>query len=1017
MAELKTNAEKLAQEATSLTSFNSININGIKNSLETMLAQIGKNGIFDEYTKHDISHVDTMLNIAEMLIPKDTKNKMTSADWLLLVLSIYFHDLGMLVTKSEYQKKNNNTDYKKFENDYLNKTANEESLKQLKSENKERFIYQEYVRKNHGKRIADWLKNENVELYDEQVISLVQNMIKGLKPIFIKDISIICESHNEDDLDNNDKYPIRQDYGMSPQEKGNVFYVALILRTADLLHMTDNRTPSEEFQIISPSNPISQIEWAKQSSVTSVSPKDQIDEEGNVDKTKQSDTLSITGYFEDPKGFFPLMDYIGYVKAQLQTSYKLNEEKKKRFSMEYDFPWKDIDDKKIATKDYERHQLSFTIDQQKILDLLVGETLYNNSTVALREIVQNAIDAVKVKKYELDEKKDYSYKPKVVVCWYPDTRQLIVSDNGIGMDIDIIRKHLLTVGSSRYRDKDFLKSHTGFNSISRFGIGLLTCFMVAEDVDILTNMGTSTKPLLLKLSKLHGKYLLKYGREKDSPLDLLDKDKSGTSIMLKILPDIDFNPEKILHEWILFPSCDFEFVTRNNKITIGYDNTKSLIDDVLHKKGVSADGTDYKIIGTNDNGLDFSILLKRNKYIKDWSFVDYSDIFGDENTDVVPCGLSIEGIRIDSNTPGFNTGYFIAMVNLTGKNAPLTNVARSAINSQSINNALSRIYNTYLDEINNQIKILSEEYSPTWALSELPFLLGKFYNDDRMVANNLLIDKNIFNVSLKTKPFFLIEKDDNKKFVSLDDLKSSNHFWIIDSAAYYSATSLIREVKSANVSIVELLKNLYGTDKKILEDIDVVLCNRRSKNNLDELIINEFEVTDIRIYENHRTLLLLWEAKDSKTSNKWFNVNIRTTKRQYIDNSSHTLFVQNDNSVKLTNCPYEGVASEYGLFILNGSEIHKYLKDLLQDYNQDNDTRKFVKQAVCSFISNSFGKTQNKKWKSLFNDYIEQYYNPRFHSIIKENIDIEKLVAACESSKFTLYDKLMWYRWDSWYME
>ncbi len=45
--------------------------------------------------------------------------------------------------------------------------------------------------------------------------------------------------------------------------------------------------------------------------------------------------------------------------------------------------------------------MSFTIDQENILQLLVGHTLYNDSSVVVRELVQNAIDAVKLqKRYE-----------------------------------------------------------------------------------------------------------------------------------------------------------------------------------------------------------------------------------------------------------------------------------------------------------------------------------------------------------------------------------------------------------------------------------------------------------------------------------------------------------------------------------------------------------------------------------------------------------------------------------------
>lgn len=1006
---INSNAEKHAIEAMSLSSFSSININGIKESLQTMLAQIGRDGIFDEYTKHDITHINTMLEMLDYLIPKSTQDIMTSADWLLIVLSFYFHDLGMLVTKKEFNSRKNNDTYIKYHDEYLSKVSNKESLKSYSEDEKERFIYQEYVRLNHGNRISDWLTKDNLVFYDEDVVDMIQKMISGLKPIFIRDIAIICKSHNEDDLSDFDKYPTKVEYGMGPQEKGNVFYAALMLRTADLLHITENRCPSEQFQIISPSNPTSQIEWAKQSRVTSISPKEKVNEEGIVLKGQQSDTLVVTGYFEDPKGFFPLMDYLVYARQQLIQSYKLNEEVKKKFSVSYDFPWKDIDDSKVDTKEYERHQLSFTIDQQKILDLLVGETLYNNITVSLREIAQNAIDAVKVKQYEQEEKNDHLYKPRVEVTWIPETRQLIVADNGTGMDMDIINNHLLKVGSSRYRDKDFMKTHSEFNPISRFGIGLLSCFLVAEDVDILTNMTPSSKPLLLKVSKLHGKYLLKHGQEQDSPLNLLDKNSTGTSVMLKILPEIEFNPEKILHDWILFPSCEFTYKSDKIEKTIGYKDTYTMIKEILLSRGLSVDEKNFKIIGQNDNGLDFSILLKRDRYLKDWSFVDYSEIIRNDETDVVPCGLSVEGIRIDSNTPGFKMRYIMAIVNLTGKNAPQTNVARSAINSQTLNRTLLRIYQTYLNEINTQLISLSKEYSTTWASSELPYMLGTFSKENSSDGRDRLASDTLFNQALQNQKFFLVEKEGKRSFCSVDELKAFNHFWMIDSAAYSSANSLIREVKSSNLSVIELLKNLYGFESDMFKDVDVLLGSRRFFNNLDKILKENFEVSDIRVFEDHRCLNLRWTLRDINKI-KWYSIEGMNMSHKYYHNEHLTIFIQNGD-VKISTNDYEAIRSDYGLFILKGNSVHSYLIELLSKLDKSNDIYVYALQAICSYLNIHFGKVNKDiDWTRSFEDFLSHSYSANFIKKFKDIIDIPMLVDACSKANFSLYNKYFWYR-------
>jgi len=1005
--------EHLAVEATKLSAFNSINLRGIKDSLKDMLGHIGRNGIFDEYTKHDISHVNIMLELVDDIIPEKTKGIMTKADWLLIVLSIYFHDLGMLVSKKEYNNRNNNQTYKNFKEEYESKPSNIESLKRLDTEESERFIYQEYVRKNHGKRIADWLLEENVELYDEKIVELVKKMTNGLKPLFIKDIAVICKSHNEDDLYDSEKYPIKQGYGMNKDEKGNVFYAALILRTADMLHITGDRAPSVEYDIISPTNPTSQIEWAKQASVTDISPKEQTDKDGNVDKSKQSDTFSITGYFEDPKGFFPLMDYLDYARKQLQVSYRLNEEMKRKFSIEYEFPWKDIDDSNILTKDYERHQLSFTIDQQKILDLLVGETLYNNITVSLREIAQNAIDAVKVKKYEQDEKGIKLYEPKVNVKWIPETRQLIVADNGTGMDMSIIQNHLLKVGSSRYTDKDFLKSHPDYYSISRFGIGLLSCFLVAEDVDILTRTDTVGKPLLLKVSKLHGKYLLKYGKEKESLLDFLDNTQSGTSIMLKIKSDVvDFEPEKILRDWILFPACEFTYTENDKSQTIGYSNTKALIEDVLKNNGLSIDDDEYEIVGQYEKGIDLSLLMRKNKFLKERSFVDFSKDFN--NVNVVPCGISIEGIRIDKNTPGYENSLFVAIANLSGKYAKARpNVARSAIDSQTIGGVMGRIYDIYLKEIKKQIDDISQEYSVTWASSEVPYLL------DMVIGSDHLINRNEFDESLKKQQYYLVYNNGHS-FMSIEEIKNLGHFWTIDSAAYYSATSLVREARTPNQSAMDLLKVLYGESCELLDDVDIVLNKRfwgdASNDQLNKQIFNDFEIADIRVFEKYRAMNLKWEKKDNKTP-RWFHIYSDDRPNRMIVYSTHdrvldsSVFIQtNDNELSISSKDYEAIRCEHGLYILTGSAIHGYIKDLINSLSVADAFDSRIINTICAFVNRLFThKVGDEDLAHSFEEFVS-HFSYSFYQQLKSRIELDDLINACKKSSFSIYDKNLWYR-------
>jgi molecular chaperone HtpG len=159
-------AEQKASKAEKFQCFSGLNLLHIRREVQKLLGLIGGNGIFDEYTRHDISHIDSMLNqLTELIIPPPTQHLMTSTDWLLIVLGVYFHDLGMLVTKNEYRRRED-SDFPAFRRDLLSDQRGkdyENKLSRLPSDDQERFLYQEFVRANHAKRIRACLPIQLVQ--------------------------------------------------------------------------------------------------------------------------------------------------------------------------------------------------------------------------------------------------------------------------------------------------------------------------------------------------------------------------------------------------------------------------------------------------------------------------------------------------------------------------------------------------------------------------------------------------------------------------------------------------------------------------------------------------------------------------------------------------------------------------------------------------------------------------------------------------------------------------------------
>jgi hypothetical protein len=141
----------------------------------------------------------------------------------------------------------------------------------------------------------------------------------------------------------------------------------------------------------------------------------------------------------------------------------------------------------------------------------MGSSLYGDAQVCVRELIQNGIDACLLRQaMESTWGNQYIPEIKVVFGQVDGEPTLQVSDNGIGMDQDIIDKYFSRIGCSFYKSADFYalqaKHKTHFQPISRFGIGILSCFMVSDSLQVdtrrLYDTHSSSNPIQLRIEGL-----------------------------------------------------------------------------------------------------------------------------------------------------------------------------------------------------------------------------------------------------------------------------------------------------------------------------------------------------------------------------------------------------------------------------------------------------------------------------------------------------------------------------------
>lgn len=1007
--ELKNYVEIQAEKAENLSFCSGIKLLHIRNSVEELLSFIGRGGIFEEYTLHSIAHIDEMLKIIEWLIPDDTKKVMTHAEWLMLVLAVYFHDLGMVVTKDEYENRNN-TSFKEYKEKVLTEEKFIEYKEYAVSEADEHFLYQEFVRENHAKRIRIWLEGkENIDFGDASSVRCeINNMLANLDNMFKTDLAMICESHHKDDIDDFSKYKVNVLYGSDDNEKVNLNYIAIILRIADLLHITRDRTPSISRKIINVTNPVSVIEWEKQKAVRAVKAKQKRNAEDNVDHELEKDTIEITAYFdgaETAEAYFGLSAYLQYTKKELEKCNDIiTKAQKSEGTFAYKFPWRNIDESQIIAVGFETKKLQFTIAQDNILQLLVGHTLYNDSSVVVRELVQNGLDAVKLQKYIDKQNGIEETKGEIQVCWDEQKRELAFWDNGTGMTIQDVEKYLLKVGASKYREEAIKKNFPDFNSISHFGIGILTCFMVANDIDIITNSNEQEQASVINLRKVNGSYLLRKidKNELDERIQ-----KHGTMVKLYVRSDVDMTGiEKDLRKWIVLPEIPVFLHEEGKKaVRIGFDSLKDILIKYLNETGRNVDGEKFDVYEQTHGNVTIAYAIRHLKYLSDWCLMGV-DKRRTTPKSILPIGTCVEGIRVEFTTPGYKNSSILAIANIKNSRYQ-TNVARSAIELDPNKEILSDIYDTFAEYIQEQMDRLEQKnYSKSWALSEGRYLMNPLIYDEYSNSRVEPMDEEILVQRLAKLKCIVLENNGKRDVISADEVDEKSEINIFECKMTQAAEYLLKEIRSDAT-----LKSLIGvvcSEENFLDNVENVICNYSERNILHQHALRNKEVSKIEVNRKQRRIHVTFKTK----ADLWdiFELRRRGEERDLFIPKKEFLIAGLEDEI--------GIKTVGGIYLQSDSDFCQYIQKIVKKFREeDTEENQFLLEL---FLSNLFDSDMletvykqdinaDKMFKQMFSDRFVRVNDDLLNKMWSK-VDMEEFAKIILTKNYSLYSIYNWSR-------
>ncbi|GAB3907679.1 molecular chaperone HtpG [Mucilaginibacter boryungensis] len=119
---------------------------------------------------------------------------------------------------------------------------------------------------------------------------------------------------------------------------------------------------------------------------------------------------------------------------------------------------------------------------------IIKKFLYSDNEIFLRELVSNAVDATqKVKRLaSLGQYSGELGNLQVEVSFDEKAKTITISDNGLGMTADEIKKYINQIafsGATEFMEK-FKEAKDANEIIGRFGLGFYSAFMVADEVEI-----------------------------------------------------------------------------------------------------------------------------------------------------------------------------------------------------------------------------------------------------------------------------------------------------------------------------------------------------------------------------------------------------------------------------------------------------------------------------------------------------------------------------------------------------
>lgn len=422
--------------------------------------------IFPEYTPHDATrHLEQLFALSDRVLGTDLYDRLNVAEMSLLIFGLYAHDWGMALSNED---RDTISALRAHEGTVLIpdevgafQRFQDEALRLGKTHAQ---VWEDYVRQTHARRSGYRLRKE----------------LRPLSHSFAEMVARVAEGHVLDlrEIQDPEQYPLQTAlFGQAV----NVAAIATLVRLVDLLDLAEDRTPFALWSIVRPRNEISRTEWNKHRALAPVA----------VSGRGSFRQVLIAGTTDDPNVFAALADLKSWVDDQYRESVGFL----RHIGNQYDLKLDSAIKWDIKAVGFEPVLMRFDFDRPAALGLLSAEIYGNRPLTFVRELLQNSVDAMDTR-IDLLRQSGALLQGRISmnITTLEDVIRVECSDNGVGMDRYILGNYFTKIGRSWYQSSDFQRQAFTHDPISKFGIGLLSCFAVSTSLTLVTKR----EPLLAR---------------------------------------------------------------------------------------------------------------------------------------------------------------------------------------------------------------------------------------------------------------------------------------------------------------------------------------------------------------------------------------------------------------------------------------------------------------------------------------------------------------------------------------